>query len=167
MKYIGLICDYCGKVYDSYNKGKYHHYCCVECRLAGRKGITLNVSEEDRRKASERMRQFNLKNNTDPAFIEKHRAGLLARKANDPNRYKNRYIRARGGKPLHRVLMEKYLGRSLSDDEVVHHIDGNKHNNEISNLRVMTRRDHTFLHVAINKITKELNILCLPYSNIK
>lgn len=92
------------------------------------------------------MKRYNSKNNSDPAAIEKRRQGLLRRKADDPNRYKNRYIRARGGKPLHRVLMEEKLGRKLTANEVVHHIDGNKHNNDINNLMVMDRIEHNKLH---------------------
>lgn len=46
----------------------------------------------------------------------------------------------------HRVIMENHLGRLLKDNEVVHHIDHNKHNNDISNLRLMDYREHVRLH---------------------
>ena len=36
----------------------------------------------------------------------------------------------------HRFVMEKYLGRFLKKVEVVHHIDHNKQNNKISNLKL-------------------------------
>ena len=36
--------------------------------------------------------------------------------------------------------MENHLGRLLNSDEVVHHKDHNKFNNDISNLEVMTSR---------------------------
>lgn len=42
--------------------------------------------------------------------------------------------------------MENHLGRILGDDEVVHHKDENKHNNEISNLEVQTKFDHASHH---------------------
>jgi hypothetical protein len=38
-------------------------------------------------------------------------------------------------------LMEKELGRKLESNEVVYHIDGNKYNNELSNLEVITRAE--------------------------
>lgn len=36
----------------------------------------------------------------------------------------------------HRLVMESHLGRYLTKDEVVHHIDGDKQNNDISNLQL-------------------------------
>ncbi len=36
----------------------------------------------------------------------------------------------------HRLVMEQHLGRYLEPTEVVHHIDGNPRNNDISNLRL-------------------------------
>jgi hypothetical protein len=42
--------------------------------------------------------------------------------------------------------MEEHLGRPLSYNEVVHHIDGNKLNNDLSNLEVMDRGEHIRLH---------------------
>jgi hypothetical protein len=50
------------------------------------------------------------------------------------------------GRGLHVVLMEELLGRSLSRDEVVHHKDHNRSNNELANLELMTRSNHTRMH---------------------
>lgn len=38
--------------------------------------------------------------------------------------------------PLHRMVMAEHLGRALLPTEQVHHIDGNKLNNDISNLQL-------------------------------
>ena len=46
----------------------------------------------------------------------------------------------------HRVVGEKMLGRRLLPGEIVHHSDGNKQNNEASNLVVMTDREHRSGH---------------------
>ena len=43
---------------------------------------------------------------------------------------------------LHRVVMEKYLGRKLETWEVIHHLDGNKTNNELSNLSITVQNVH-------------------------
>lgn len=52
---------------------------------------------------------------------------------------------------LHRVIMENHVGRSLGADELVHHKDFDKLNNDISNLEVMSRRDHMLLHWEARK----------------
>ena len=57
-----------------------------------------------------------------------------------PNATKNGYVL------LHRVIMENYIGRLLTSDEVVHHKDHNKKNNDISNLELLTVKEHYDLH---------------------
>lgn len=49
---------------------------------------------------------------------------------------------------LHRYLMEKHLGRKLLPTEIVHHKDGNKHNNDLSNLEITNRSDHARYHMT-------------------
>ena len=59
------------------------------------------------------------------------------------------------GKHKHRVVMEKFLGRKLNKDEVVHHVDNNRKNNDIKNLKVMTRVEHSRYHTLLrHKKTK-------------
>lgn len=50
------------------------------------------------------------------------------------------------GRLQHIVFMEEVLGRRLAPNEVVHHKDECRSNNEISNLIVMTRAEHTKHH---------------------
>lgn len=49
-------------------------------------------------------------------------------------------------KYVHRVIMEKKLGRKLKKSERVHHINGNKHDNRLSNLRVVDIKKHARDH---------------------
>lgn len=45
-----------------------------------------------------------------------------------------------------RFLMEANLGRPLSADEDVHHIDGDPCNNDISNLEIIKHGEHQKIH---------------------
>ena len=59
-----------------------------------------------------------------------------------------KYQKSKHYRGEHRLVMEKYLGRPLRSDEIVHHKDGNKQNNDISNLEIVTRAEHINIHRA-------------------
>lgn len=48
----------------------------------------------------------------------------------------------------HRLVIEQHLGRQLSKQEHVHHVDGDKANNALSNLVVLQKRAHHKLHAG-------------------
>lgn len=62
----------------------------------------------------------------------------------------NGYVRlSRGsdcGKLEHVAIMEQTIGRRIRKDEVVHHINGNRSDNRIENLQLMTRSEHCRIH---------------------
>jgi hypothetical protein len=45
--------------------------------------------------------------------------------------------------------MEHHLGRGLAASELVHHCDGNPHNNRLDNLMLVSRAEHTRLHKTL------------------
>lgn len=55
----------------------------------------------------------------------------------------------------HIIVMQGLLGRLLKEGEIVHHLDGNKLNNDPINLELMTRARHTSLHLLGKKKTEE------------
>lgn len=59
------------------------------------------------------------------------------------------------GRCVHVVTMEEVIGRRLEKDEVVHHIDHNRFNNDLSNLQLMTRAAHAALHATENHQTRK------------
>lgn len=63
-----------------------------------------------------------------------------------PNGYLEITVGKSKGKMQHREVMEQAIGRPLTKDEVVHHIDHNRNNNDISNLQLMSRSEHTSFH---------------------
>ena len=60
----------------------------------------------------------------------------------------------------HRLMAEKKLGRILTKEETVHHIDGNKCNNDLDNLMVFkTSADHSAFHKGV-KAVKDGDVWC-------
>jgi len=62
------------------------------------------------------------------------------------------------GKFLHKIIAEWKISRKLEKGEVVHHIDGNKLNNDPRNLEVMTHSDHARLHAIKNNLGRRKNV---------
>jgi hypothetical protein len=56
----------------------------------------------------------------------------------------------------HIFLMQEKIGRPLERGEVIHHIDGDKQNNDISNLDLCTVQEHNNCHAKAEKIVFEL-----------
>ncbi len=78
-------------------------------------------------------------------------------------RDKYKKLSIRGREYLEHILIaERVLGRQLKPNEVVHHRDEDKTNNQPDNLEVMTRSAHTLLHNAIRRARRlERKMLCM------
>jgi hypothetical protein len=86
-----------------------------------------------------------------------------------PRAYRNGYLRVivpgKNGEPSrevfqHRYVMEQHIGRRLATEETVHHIDGNRANNDISNLELFSSR-HGPGQRVIDKVAFAVEILRL------
>lgn len=116
-------CEECGvdvKMPPSQFKRAKHHFCSKQCHMA-----YMN-------------RELNPTRMT-PEVREKLRTSRLG--SGEGKTYTKTY-----GRHTHRLVAEQMLGRPLEKGEIVHHIDGNKRNNDPSNLMVMTQSEHCRLH---------------------
>jgi hypothetical protein len=69
-----------------------------------------------------------------------------------------RVIRVNGVSHLeHRLVMENWIGRKIKKDEHIHHKDGDKLNNRIDNLILLTSKEHATLH---RRQVKWLKLIC-------
>ena len=57
--------------------------------------------------------------------------------------------------PTHRVLL-KNSGYIIPEGHAVHHVDGDKINNELDNLVVLSKRDHRLLHSQLENVSMQL-----------
>jgi len=65
---------------------------------------------------------------------------VVAPKNYDGKKYRNKYCYE------HILVYWEYYKILPKDNEIIHHIDGNKHNNDISNLKLMSKLEHDILH---------------------
>jgi len=80
----------------------------------------------------------------------------------DRNRTQNKYVIDKGYKRekrgifVRRRILEEHLNRKLTKEEIVHHIDGNKFNNEICNLWITNLSNHTKAHKSLETLAMNL-----------
>lgn len=131
-----LNCAVCVKPFITYpskillGRGK---YCSKKCCLSVTNIALLSPDKTHRFKKGVRHDWRAHRSITKSGYVE-----ISA--PDHPHKTKRGYVRE------HRLVVEKALGRYLERDEDVHHVDGNKQNNHIDNLRVMTHVEHIHHH---------------------
>lgn len=68
----------------------------------------------------------------------------------DNRKYHNGYVVSDIGSFQHRDIVEGIIGRKLEPGEVVHHINGKRNDNRISNLALMSDYDHRRWHQKLS-----------------
>jgi hypothetical protein len=66
----------------------------------------------------------------------KHKDGYIMYIRQFPNRKKKTIL-------PHRQIMEQFLGRELIPEEDIHHINGDRTDNRIENLQLMSHKEHS------------------------
>lgn len=78
--------------------------------------------------------------------IMKKQGYVLVRTEGHPNAEKRgKYVEQ------HILVMEKCLGRYLTKDEVIHHINGIRDDNRIENLQLVTRSEHATIEWRLRR----------------
>jgi endogenous inhibitor of DNA gyrase (YacG/DUF329 family) len=129
-------CDWCGKaVYKPQSKINAHNFCSAACRnqwLGKYNAEVINVAGHSKGHKARHLTELNTRRNP------------LCRIAENPKAVKS---------SAYRSIIEKHIGRRLNGNEIVHHINGNRLDNRIENLKIMSHSEHTRLHMqaAIKK----------------
>lgn len=151
--------------------GKEKAKICIDCGCVGtheRKRCKICAMAYNRKRARDRNklygRHFNIKNCVicNNEFKEWGRGSDICTScikiAKNASRHAiNKYIYVGYEKNTGKIKHEHsekaktILKRNLIKNEVVHHLDGNPKNNDLSNLIVMPRKFHTSLHVFLER----------------
>src|SRR4030067_2949826 len=77
-------------------------------------------------------------------------------KQDKPNKYGYLEERGKNHRVVHRNIVEQMLGKHLNSNDIVHHIDIDKSNNQPENLYVCSRSEHQNIHKQLERIASRL-----------
>ena len=131
---VSVTCDNCGKSFikESWELHE-HNFCNRDCFYAF---------------ASERMTKMNRDLNP-TRMTESTREKLRQVHLNTGE---GRTYTKTFGRHTHRIVAEQLLGRPLRPGEVIHHVDGDRRNNDPSNIMVLpSQSEHARVHMRLKK----------------
>lgn len=152
-----FYCSFCKKIFLRYIKwinGK-NHFCSIKCKSTyqktqkgkrANKTICLICNKEYFVRPSQQNRRKTCSKKCFSILLSRKIGELHPRWKGGIWLSKKGYI-YKGKKLLHRLIMEDNLNQELESYEVVHHINGNKQDNRLENLEVLTRNEHSKLHL--------------------
>ena len=157
---VQIHCDMCGKAFEKYECCLTpHNFCSREC-LADFSSKDRNpegyATLKDFTKMGQHFSELNRRlNPTRMTEATKQKLREAHLNSGEGKTYTKRY-----GRHEHRVVAEEKLGRELLPGEVVHHIDGNKRNNDPRNIMVFeSQAQHAKFHAELRWFIKQIEIL--------
>ena len=107
--------------------------------MKGRKGVHNSPNTEFKKGVHNNVLSENP--NWQGGKINRKDGYVMIKLPTHPNKTKSGYVME------HRAVIEESIGRLLTKGEIVHHIDGNRKNNDIKNLLLLkNKQEHMILH---------------------
>lgn len=136
MPKIQIRCDACNRVFFRYPSCiRENNFCSRECAKTFTSARMSNYNRNEN------------KMNTPEGWSDEQKEAVRRREQKNKGPCKKNTYPKEHGVHAHRAAAERKLGRKLKPGEIVHHIDGDKHNNEPENLMVFkNQREHVKYH---------------------